>query len=114
MKPVSNIKTHSGTITGAKGGGDREVGRTGTLGRFDVCKLYTLRFHLSPIDSFLPVRNIYALRPRQALRQLACNPSSSGSENKERDEERSESHAVWFCVRQSSSVCRMIYPARRT
>src|SRR6266566_3096562 len=102
MKPVSNIsvgQTHSGTpVTGAKGGGScfMKVGLTGTLGRFDVRKRYTLGFHLCPIDSFLPVRNIYALWSRQALRQWACNPSSSESRDRHGDEEKSESHAVWL------------------
>jgi hypothetical protein len=86
-----------------------KVGRTGTLGRFDVRKRYTLGFHFFPINSFLIVRNIYALWPPQAHRQLACNRSSS--ESRERSEEKSELHAVWFCV--GSSVCRVIYPGRR-
>jgi hypothetical protein len=72
-----------------------KVGHTGTLGRFDVRERYTLGFHLFPIDSFLPVRNIYALWSRQALRRWACSPSSSSnSESRKRNEEKSESHAV--------------------
>jgi hypothetical protein len=89
-----------------------EIGRTGTLGRFDVRKRYTLGFHLFPIDSFLMVRDIYALWPPQAHRQLACNRSSS-SESRERSEEKSELHAVqlWFCV--DSYVWRAIYLGQR-
>jgi hypothetical protein len=113
----SNPFGYGNTVTGAKGGEGScfmKVGRTGTLGRFDVHKRYTLGFHLSPIDGFLPVRDIYALWSRQALRQWACNPSSSSSESRECDDEKPESRAhVWFCVGPSSSVCRAIYPARR-
>jgi len=115
MKSVSNIsvgQTHSGTVTGAKGGGGScfmKVGRTGSLCRFDVCKRHTLGVHLSPIDGFLPVRNIYALWSRQALHHWACNPSSSSGESRERDD-KSESHAVWFCVGPRAPESLILYP----
>jgi hypothetical protein len=74
-----------------------KVGRTGTLGHFDIRKCYTPGFHLSSIDSFLAVRNIYALWSRHALRQWACNPSSSSSESRESDG-KSESRSLAVSV----------------